>query len=484
MRSHIRRHDPYSGKISSASSTSSLYDEDSYKDTTILFRESYCVAASDLAEQLHGSLNNLGALYDQVIGTGIMPTNTKATVHGEDGSGPSATTFEKGQLLFFTRALRPEETDRFTAAGFRFAPFNRVEAVIARTTQIPASLSRVHIAKLQEFAYRTSSSLPPKQGVYFVCLAALARVRGSFEVLVQKDKRDDLPDVQVTPHQLTPYQLEYLRNYDGWTAERFVKMIEWKDKYRRTLSNEEKSFVLLLRNALALLGETMGEDWFFDLVFSAQPIYMRYGATKAQASAQTTVFGFTRLLDIHHGAVKQPDRLALVNWEFIRLRQLYYPGCNDHGRMRHEVHAEFGPLVTNGGEGRASEERRRSIVKAFNRPAFLRRDRSPVSRNHSTANTDSCSERGLIMATTKEHPQFETVEAIPPTPKQPWGGILATTNTVIFETSKPRSAVEMKNMGPQVTATAVTQVKEPRSYVDALYAQAKSSQVPKPSPLP
>lgn len=468
--------------ISSASSTSSVYDEESYRDSTVLFREGYCVAAADLAERLHESLDQLGALYDQVIGTGILPAQRKGLRNTEQAHTPSSATFEKGQLLFFTRKLRPNETDHFTAAGFRFAPFNRVEAIIAKSTQIPITLLNVQMGRLQDFANRTSTPPPPKQGVYLVCLAALARVRSSFLVLVQKYKQDELPDVQLTPHQLTPYQMEYLRNYDGWTAERFVKMIEWKDKYRRTLSSEEKNFVLLLRNALAVLAETLGEDWFFDLQFNAQPIYMRYGATKAQATAQTTIFGFTRLLDIHLGAIKQPDRLALVNWDFVKIRQIYYPGCNDHGRLRHEIHAEFGPLVTNkNGEPRASEDRRRgSVAKAFNKRGFLRRSHSATSRASSTFKPDNYSERGLV--TTKGHSIDMGVPANTG-PTQLWGGILATTDTVIVETSKTHSSMEMKRMGPQVTATAVS-AKEPRSYVDVLYSQAKGAQSQMPKPLP
>lgn len=483
MRSHLRRHNPYAGKVSSASSTSSLYDEESYSDSTVLFREGYCVAASDLAEHIHGSLDNLGALYDQVVGTGLLPSHRKGMLPHNGASTTSSAVFEKGQLLFFTRQLKPDEADHFSSAGFRFAPFNRVEAIIAKSTQIPTDALNVQMARLREFARRTSSPPPPKQGVYLVCLAALARVRSSFLVLVQNNRQDELPDVQLSPEQLTPYQMDYLRNYDGWTAERFVKMIEWKDRNRRTLPNEEKDFVMLLRNALAELAETLGEEWFFDLQFGAQPTYMRYGATKAQSSARTAVYGFTRLLDIHHCGLKKPERLALVNWDFVKLRQLYYPGCNDHGKMRHEVHAEFGPLITkHSADPRLSDARRRSVVKALaNKRGFLRRTHSVGSHNSSLFKTDTCSERELV--TSEEYAMSET-DVAPTGPTQLWGGILATTDTVIVETSKAHGTMEMKHMGPQVTATAATQAKEPRSYVDVLYAQAKSHTMQVPKALP
>jgi len=52
------------------------------------------------------------------------------------------------------------------------------------------------------------------------------------------------------------------------------------------------------------------------------------------------------------------------------------------------------------------------------------------------------------------------------------------------ETSKAQGTMEMKHMGPQVTATAAAQAKEPRSYVDVLYAQAKSHTMQVPKALP
>lgn len=475
MRTHLRRHDPSLAKVTPlSSSASSVHEDESCTDSTVLFREGYCVAAADLAERLYSSLDQLGALYDQVIGTGLLPTLAKrpGSASAEGSSPNSPTTFEKGQLLLFTRKLRPEETDHFTAAGFRFAPSNRVEGTIAKTMQVPVSHVVAQMARLHSYAQRTSVAPPPKQGVFLVCLAALARVRSTFLVLVQKDKQEELPDAQLVSEDLTTYQLSYLNQFDGWLAERFIKTIEWKDKNRNTLANEEKTFVLILRNALAHLAETLGEEWFLDLVFSSQPIYMRYGASKAQVTAHTTVFGFTRMVDIHQGTRKCPEQLTLANWEFVKLRQVYYPGCNDHGKMRHEVHAEFGPLLEKHEATKPIEERRQSIVKsAISRSAFLRRNQSVISNDSDTMIMDSCSERGLVEI--EEGRSFET-SSIYGSPKQLWGGILATTDTVVVETSHKNGAMEMSDMGPHVTATAVSKRQGPRSFIDILYAQAKA----------
>ncbi|RAL65341.1 hypothetical protein DID88_000909 [Monilinia fructigena] len=45
-------------------------DGDLIKDYSIVFRELFCIAAADLANDLHIPMEKLGPLYDDVIGTG------------------------------------------------------------------------------------------------------------------------------------------------------------------------------------------------------------------------------------------------------------------------------------------------------------------------------------------------------------------------------------------------------------------------------
>ncbi|KAG9997223.1 hypothetical protein KCU78_g17053, partial [Aureobasidium melanogenum] len=248
MRVHLQRTNVNTGYNTAASSRSSIYDEESYHDSTVLFREGYCVAAADLAAQLQVPL--------------------------VDGLG---------QLLFYTRRLSPHEIDHYTAAGFRFAPLNRVEGAIANTMQIPIGLLAIQMQRVQDFAYRTSVPCPPKQGTFFVCLAALARVRDSFRVLVPMDRQDEMPDVQVSPYHMNSQQLSWLKRYNNWPAERFIWHIKLKEQNWSTLEDdEEKAFLIMLRTALGSLVTKIGERWFMDLVFCAEPITIRYGANKAQ----------------------------------------------------------------------------------------------------------------------------------------------------------------------------------------------------------
>ncbi|KAH0194114.1 hypothetical protein KCV03_g600, partial [Aureobasidium melanogenum] len=462
MRVHLQRTNVNTGYNTAASSRSSIYDEESYHDSTVLFREGYCVAAADLAAQLQVPLvDGLGPLYDQVLGTGLLTAYQHGLKALDNGATQQLTIFEKGQLLFYTRRLSPHEIDHYTAAGFRFAPLNRVEGAIANTMQIPIGLLAIQMQRVQDFAYRTSVPCPPKQGTFFVCLAALARVRDSFRVLVPMDRQDELPDVQVSPYHMNSQQLSWLKRYNNWPAERFIWHIKLKEQNWSTLEDdEEKAFLIMLRTALGSLVTKIGERWFTDLVFCAEPITIRYGANKAQRDGMTMVFGFTRLMDIHQPARKLPAGLTLASWDLVRMRQHYYRGCNDQGRMRREVQEEFGPLLAKHEEAIRSEGQR---VKSHK----LDRTRSPCSDDSGVLKEDYWLEG--------RHADVRrgSIDSIVGHPHS-WGGILATTDTVIEGVSK--STIELRNLTPQVTAGASAMViaKEPKTFVDCLYEQAKS----------
>ncbi|KAI5239399.1 hypothetical protein E4T43_06724 [Aureobasidium subglaciale] len=462
MRAHLQRTTLYAGTNTVSSSRSSVYDEESYHDSTVLFREGYCVAAADLAEQLQVPLvDGLGPLYDQVLGTGLLTAYQNGIKALDNGGTQPSTIFEKGQLLFYTRRLSPPELDHYTSNGFRFAPLCRVEGAIANTMQIPIGLLGVQMQRIQNFAYRMSVPSPPKQGTYFVCFAALARIRDSFRVLVPIDRQDELPDVQVSPYNMNSQQLAWLNRYNGWTAEKLIWHVKLKEQNWNTLDDEEeKAFFIILRTALASLATKAGERWFMDLAFCAEPITLRYGASRAQRDGMTMVFGFTRLVDIHQPARKLPAGLTLANWDLMRMRQHYYPGCNDHGRIRREVHAEFGPLLTKHDESARSEEQRvRSRKMSRTRSACS--DDSGVLKQYSWLEGGHVEVRRGSIDSTIWH-------------SQPWGGILATTDTVIE--GVPKSGLELRNITPQVTAgaSATVQTRESQTYVDCLYEQAKS----------
>lgn len=481
MRNHIRRHNPYQHESAfSTSNQSSLYDEEAYNDSTMLFRESFCVAAQDMTDRLQGKdLSILGHLYEQVVGTGTLPTPVrKGGKSGEPSSEKAPYTFEKGQVLYFVRRLLPTEEEHFLASGYRFAPLARVETYISRTLQVSIGSLETQVQALKNFADLVNQPVEPKIGAWFVCFAMIAKVQRNFEVLVRKDEQHEIPDAMLNDIPLNNWQLNYISTFDGWTMFDFIRVVKHKDLHSSDLSQEELDMIHLLRDCLSVLHDQIGnEDWFNELIFNCRPINARYGPTSVYGNTQ--VFGFTRLLDIHCGVSKNSDQFAFTDLKFLSLRQQYYPGCSDQGRLRRAIHAEFGPILTKKNDSEFDDVRRGSVAHFANKQrSFLRRKRSSLSQNDSLVKPDSSSERGLVYD--NENP-FEP--SMPPSTKGLWGGILATTDTVIVEHDQSAGSVEMKSMGPRVTATAIRdESKEESTYVDVLYQMAKSrpSLLPKP----
>jgi len=493
MRSHLRRLDPYSRQNSrptTSGSTGSSFDEESYNDQTLLFRESFCVASADLAERLHCKLDKLGVMFDRVIGTGVMPTNmsTKKLSQSDAASIASSSAFERGQVLFFTQMLNREDVERFNAAGFRFAPPSRVETMIARTMQIPIQYVANHIKSLQEYATEISAPAVVKQGTYLTCFAALGRLNRHFDVLVSKSHQNQLPDMQLTPQHLNAAQINFLKQYDGWTAGKMVADLKQKRSREQHVQAEVRGFILLLINSLSSLSHQISEEWFNDLIFNSKPVVSHYGMSSASAPAM--VFGLTKLLDIHQGMVNQPERLTFVPLDFFRVRSAFYLGCPKRTKFRSQVHTEFAPILTKSSQLEADEKSGGvGLGRSGNKLGFMRKMSRVSKDDDSSVKDDSGSERGLVdmesAPAARNHSTAMAISVNPPSPntqQKQWGGILATTDTVIVAQTGKDGGMEMKNLAPRVTATAMPErAQDDVTFADALYEQAKARGVMRPT---
>lgn len=519
MKSHLKRHDTLGRPTtrpgtSSSTQSGASFDEESYNDQTLLFREGFCVAVAELADRLHLPLTDIGRLYDRITGTGVMaPTSAAAKKMSQIDAASIASSsgghLEKGQILFFTRKIRREEMDRFAAAGFRFAPPNRVETMIARTMQLPIASVAGHIKSLHEHASNANVATLLKQGTYLTCFAALGRVNKHFDVLVSTTYRDQLPDMQLTPQHLTTSQLNFLKLYDGWSAGRMVHDLRQKRAREHSTQPEEQGFILLLINSMSSLSHQISEEWFNDLVFNAKPIISQYNTGSTSTTTPAMIFGLTKLLDIHQSLVNQPERLTFVPLEFYRMRTSFRAGSAEISKFRAEVHTEFGPILTKnqaisgkGNSPKLSDEKSprisvKPLSTAMIRKHLLGRKYSTgkLGDEESMLNEDSSSERGLVRpispSSTNQHNNNNNIDPLNPhnPNKQLWGGILATTDTVIIETTTKlptggTDAVELKQMNaPRVTTTAVMERghgEEVRTFADLLYAQAKYRGVSRP----
>ncbi|KAF2153040.1 hypothetical protein K461DRAFT_320760 [Myriangium duriaei CBS 260.36] len=473
MRSHLRRLSPESRVVSrplTAASMESSYDEESYTDETLLFREGFCVAAADLADRMHIKLNQLGNMYDRVTGTGVISSGKVDRKLSQSDAASIASTsraFEKGQILFFTRVLSQPDIDSFTASGYRLAPPNRVEAMIAKTMQIPIQFVASEIKSLQEYAQDINAPLVVKQGTYLTCFAALGRVSRTFDVLVSKAHQNQLPDMQLTPEHLSSAQIGFLQQYEAWTAGDMVADLKQKRAREQLIPAEVRGFVLLLINSLSALAHQVSEEWFNDLIFSATPIVAHYGQSSSSGTAM--IFGLTKLLDIHHGMINLSDRLTFVPLDFFRVRSAFYPGCPDAAKFRSAVHADFANYLGRLNNNDATEKLAVIAGKPV-RPGFFRKLTDRNGSNATDVTDDNVSEHVLV----EVNPEMRLDSSVGQT-KGMWGGILATTDTVIVQSLNTAISSEPAKLAPKITTIAISdnRQEDDKTFADQLYEQAK-----------
>ncbi|GAB7354935.1 hypothetical protein MBLNU459_g5556t1 [Dothideomycetes sp. NU459] len=428
--------------------SSPIEDEEIIKDNTTLFRASFCVAAADLANRIQGDLSQLGNLFDEVFTTGTIE-DKRQSVEKPDRN-------EKGQYLMFARRISAKEMSHFTdTCGFRFAPIIRVAPKIAKTVQISDNALHTQLIRLEEFTKQTETTLTAKEGVYMSAFTLLSHLQGQSEVVVRRNNRCQIPDVRLAPNQLTEYQADYLKKFDRWPAEQLSTTLQMKVE-RTNMQIEERSFVTQLVGSLLRLEQDVGEEWFGGLVFNASPITARQGIT---------IYGFTKVINSLNGP-ELPKRLMFVPLDFFALRQHYYPGCADQGKMQRSVHAEFGPLLSDNAH---TDDDNVKLVNGSDEPVELP-DSNSVKRCKSSKTVFS--ETKSIMSSDYESDLgAETVRGDPAAgTDRLWGGILAVTDTVIIKSAKVENIIEM----PQVTAYAFGDKGDEKTFVDVLQEMAAS----------
>jgi len=121
------------------------------EDYSLVFRELFCVAAGDLADDMKQPLDKMGVLYDEITLTG------QGTIKGKKNGAAADLDIEglssgKGQLLFLVRTVNRREAERLQGAGFRFVTLSNMIPLMATTLQVsPRSLTR-RFEMLREYA--------------------------------------------------------------------------------------------------------------------------------------------------------------------------------------------------------------------------------------------------------------------------------------------------------------------------------------------
>jgi hypothetical protein len=348
MRNHIHHTSMSRGIRAGAAELALANDSGEPNDNySLIFRELFCVAASDLADQLSQPLEGAGILFDEILSTG-QTINDKAKARrlmisdptdAEQGQADSPY-FGRGQLLFLTRRLNRREAESFQNAGFRFTGITNVVDILARSMQIKSDDLHTQLTNMWDYSKKTDILEP---GVHMACFAIRANVRGSFDVLVRKDARNQLPTMQMPLQSLDSWQLDYLSEFNGMSISACLKSF----KSKLTLPNltkKEQLFTAQLHDTVESLRDEINDSFFTEAALVATPVSAPCRAAQENAPpGQAIIIAFRLIIPVH--ARTTAKKLEFTPLSFFKMQQHVYKNSPDHNVFARKVHREFGPIL-------------------------------------------------------------------------------------------------------------------------------------------
>ncbi|OCL09308.1 hypothetical protein AOQ84DRAFT_24323 [Glonium stellatum] len=478
MKTHLR----FSGgskmptRPDSTESRSTWEEANGEDEYSAIFREHFCVAASDLADHLDTSVQDLGVLYEEILMTGTLMTelrtkrtktgNSKDILTAQVATKPAdieaglviPSLFGRGQLLFVVRKVDKAEASRLMNVGYRFAHADQVSDLLARSMQIKRADLVSTVEKLRTYCQR-DPCVPPA-GTYLACFALRPAVKassGNWDILVPRANPGRLPMVRLSSEQLESWQSQFISRLDGFSLTQCIQYLSTKASEG---SSDEGGFAKELRNKVVELVDEVPEVFFRQAIFSARPVRTDYIVPGDDVPSQVTVMAFCIIPDVHSASVRG-DKLIYTPFSFFKCQQRAYTGCPDHSVLARRNHREFSSLLA----------RQREMVSAgplshrgsFSAPVSVRVIRMwPFSKNTSPRDTivqpDSSSEKELVQSHSRAE-ENNTSHA--------FGGIMVSQDITVNANTKSDSQLELRDLG--IRSEAGVAATEQPTFADELF---------------
>ncbi|GAB7364874.1 hypothetical protein MBLNU230_g5665t1 [Neophaeotheca triangularis] len=489
MKSHLyaRQGEDMTESRPTSSASSTMYEAETYSDYSVIFRESFCTAASSLASVMHVPIDKLGILYDRIVETGTIGPEDRiqkrSTVSAEEVTndvemGVQVAALGKGKLLFLVRRLSSEESDKLLNAGFRFASAHHVTRTIAHSMQVPPNVLEWHLTALKRFV--DDNRKAPKGGTYLNLFAMIGKPHNrGFDIAVQKENQDLLPGFQIASGEPKNWQVDFLKQMDGSrtpTCQEFLHNICVEKK-----SPSEGNFAEDVLRAIEELKLRVPNEWFKEARFYAKPMHANYSLPSHSNAVATTSFCFTVLADMH-ASLETCNDIIRVPLSFYNARQRCYYGSPDHSVLTREIHQEFGPLLARKVASKASSNKLKNVRVTAN-PVHSNPFRKYRNRGSGESSSQELSDSHSSIHELVEKPETVHKRSLDRgNDENIWGGILVNSETTVETNSKsdfthggPEGYRNGPGMGIQV---AVGTDKQEETFVDMLFAITKARFMP------
>jgi hypothetical protein len=501
MKSHLiaQRDNTDLGSRPESPASSTVYDPSTYTDYSIIFRERFCVAAANLASNLHVPLEKLGVLYDRIIETATLPEShltmrsAKTSTKQQDielGTNLRKLVFGKGQILFVVRQVDTEEVDRLLNSGFRFAAVPNVARTIAESLQVPVTVLEKHCIELQRYVKNLEKL--DKSGTWLSLFAPIAKAHGGFDIVVNKYAQNQLPDVQLLKNPPQPWQHDVMVGMDGLRPHACIRHMEKRlavQEDHTPQSIREKTFAAAVVTSIQGLDRSLPSEWFSQSHFSAKAHSAHYSSVTGGQAMPTTIYSFVVMADMHV-AIDAFDSVARVPMSFFSTRQRCYAGSPDHQNLARDIHAEFGPLFGRKiAKTKLSSKRKASGLGSKLKRLESTQGEGPIykERKSSYTDTDTSSENGLV---DKVEPiavhsaQIHDAESEADSSRRDnfWGGIMVNSEMTIQNEGRADSSLsnnrEFGANGAMGLQTAVTTAKQEDTFVEELMSVTRAKFIP------
>jgi hypothetical protein len=319
------------------------------EDYSIIFRELFCIAADEIADDLKVPIENVGILFDEIISTGQEPKQSKgksridsqaSSLVDLEREGRGLEKLGRGQVLFLVKEADRREAEQLQAAGFRFAMTPNVLPILAGTMQIPRRQLKRHLETMHEYAVE-SYILEP--GVHLALFAIRASIGAGFDIMARRDARNQLPTMQLPIENLEPWQIDYLKTMDAWTVTACLRHLN-KASMSATAPPKETHFALQLHTTLEALREEIDDSFFNDAYLVAKPVEAPCrGHTGDSPPGAAMLIWFRFIVPIHSRA--SGKKLYFTPLKFFKMQQQVYKNSPDHAVFARKTYREFAPVL-------------------------------------------------------------------------------------------------------------------------------------------
>lgn len=500
MRSHLaaEKESTANAPTVTSSRSSAMYDAETYHNYELIFQERFCTAASSLAQSIHLPLENLGVLYDKVVETGTLRIEVKKKrsnlsedrAIAEIEAALHVSLFGKGQVMFITRELTQDETYQLFNSGFRFAERSHVSRNIAQAMQIPQITLDAHLRDVRRYVEDTMNTEKP--GTYLAFFAMIPKPNSKgFDIAVQKNNQDQLPDVPLLPSKPTQWQAAFMEQMDGCHVKQCIQFCENSDGPLVYRSQQEQQFAAIVKQAVIHLTKDLPAEWRNEARLWAKPVCAYYSQRLGLScrTASTTLYAFTCIGDLH-ASIEKSDYITRIPRTFFDARHRCYCGSPDHAVLMKDIHAAFSPLlarkIPKGDRNRRQGKLTMALTSSPANPLRgLRKKSIPVeSAKTPTSRSSSAAEEPAEESSLHElvnRPLSNNNSQVKSSGN--WGGILSTSEMVVKTDS---STEEEHDSGiiPMGIRSAIGTTKPETTFVDELFAVTKGRFLPAASNCP